>query len=51
MVDFTFIMLGFMAKQMLMGIARVGKTTREEGGNVTVKPEVKRGAPGILVPS
>lgn len=44
----AFFMLGFMAKQMLMGIALVGKTTGEE---VTVKTEAKCGPMTILAPS
>lgn len=49
---FAFIMLGFMAKQRLMGgTALVWKTTGEEGEEVTVKPQMKRGAPAILSPS
>lgn len=47
----AFIMLGFMAKQMLLGIALVGKTTGEEGEEVKVKTESKRGALTILAPS
>lgn len=44
----AFFMLGFIAKQMLMGIALVGKTTGEE---VTVKTEAKCGPLTILAPS
>lgn len=40
-----------MAKQMLMGIALVGKISGEEGEEVTVKTEAKRGALTILAPS
>lgn len=47
----AFIMLGFMAKQGLMGLAPVRKTTGEQGEEGTVKPEVKRGVRGILAPS
>lgn len=52
MLDFfAFIMLGFMAKQRLLGIALVRETTGEEGNEGTVKPEMKRGARAILAPS
>lgn len=47
----AFIILGFMAKQGLMGLAPVRKTTGEQGEEGTVKPEVKRGARAILAPS
>lgn len=46
----AFIILGFMAKQGLMGLAPVRKTTGEQGEEGTVKPEVKRGAPGLSSP-
>jgi hypothetical protein len=45
-----FIMLEFMIKQMLMGIALVGKRG-EKGEDVTVKTEAKRGALTIFAPS
>lgn len=47
----AFIILGFMAKQGLTGLAPVRKTTGEQGEEGTVKPEVKRGARAILAPS
>lgn len=46
-----FLRLGFMARQVLMGIALVGQTTGEEGEVVTVNTETKRGALIILAPS
>ena len=45
-----FIMLEFMIKQMLMGIALVGKRG-EKGEDVTVKTEAQRGALTIFAPS
>lgn len=47
----AFIMLGFIAKQMLTGITLVGKTTGEEDEEVTVKTEAKCGPLTILAPS